>query len=83
MQEQRNHTPADEDAHADREVMLLLTDPEDQRPWTEDDLKRQLDAPVAAADTIGRLRRAGLVVRTSEGLVFATRAAIHAAQIED
>jgi hypothetical protein len=59
-----------------RHVLFLLI--EDQPIWTMDDLGRAIDDPVGAADAVGYLRRAGLVCKTSDGHVFATRAASEA-----
>jgi hypothetical protein len=67
---------------AQRDVMYLLTNPNDCQPiWSIEDLGRALDEPLDAEDAVGDLRRAGLVHRTSDGFVFATRAGVRMVQI--
>ena len=66
--------PADAFGGMDRDMLYLLTDG-DEPIWSVDDLGRALDCPRDAADCIGELRRAGLIHQTSDGFVFATRAA--------
>jgi hypothetical protein len=63
------------DAHQ-RHVLFLLI--EDLPIWTIEDLGRAIDDPIGAADAVAGLRRSGLVCRTSDGHVFATRAASEA-----
>ena len=65
----------------ERDVVYLLTDPFHYQPvWSVADLARELGTSDSMM-TIGPLVRAGLVVCTAEGLVFATRAASRMVQI--
>jgi hypothetical protein len=65
----------------ERELLYLLTDPTDNQPlWTVDDLARELEDP-CVSDAVGALHRAGLIHRTTDGFVFATRAAVRHIQI--
>jgi predicted transcriptional regulator len=56
-------------------ALNLLLD--QQRPSSLEELGRELDDPIAAIDAIANLRAAGLAHRSSEGFVFATRAAVY------
>ncbi len=65
----------------EREILYLLTDPEDNQPlWTLEDLARELEVRDISAYT-RPLQRAGLLHRTSDGHVFASRAAVRQTQL--
>jgi hypothetical protein len=65
-----------------RDILYLITEPGDNQPlWSVEDIGRAMDQPLDAADAISELRRAGLVHRTSDGFVFATRAAVRHIQM--
>lgn len=62
-------------------IIYLLTDPDDNQPlWALEDLARELDEPEAII-YIRRLQEAGLLHRTSDGHVFASRAAVRQVQL--
>jgi len=57
-------------------VLDLLIEDEDQRPWTHHELALEIGSSVVVGDAIANLHAAGLVHETSDGFVFAARAAI-------
>ena len=65
----------------ERDILYVLTDPDDNQPlWTLEDLGREMNEP-EIIDYIDPLRRSGLVHCTSDGHVFASRAAIRHIQM--
>jgi hypothetical protein len=65
------------DGRALEEVVLdLLVNGENQRPWSELELALEVGDAIDAADAIAGLRTAGLIHKTSDGFIFATRASI-------
>lgn len=71
---------AEQDAQTDSAILEVLLDDDAQRPWSEHEIALVLDDPIAASDGLGRLFRAGLIHRL-DGFVFASRAALHAAEL--
>ncbi len=84
MQEQPNPAVEANNMH-DWGVMIRILDPDDQRPWSVEEMIRdRTDAHTSRADTtdaIRRLQGVGLIHRTADDLVFPTRAALHYDQI--
>jgi predicted transcriptional regulator len=62
-------------------VLDLLLGGDEQRPWSVEELVREIGRPVDVADAIANLHAAGLIHRTTDGFVFATRAAVRFHQI--
>jgi predicted transcriptional regulator len=60
----------------DATVLDLLVDDENQRPWTCNELTLEIGSATVVEDAINNLQAAGLVHRTRNGLIFATRAAV-------
>jgi hypothetical protein len=64
----------------DKTVLELLLHSK-QWPWSVEEVGRELGDRIDAADSVGRLSRAGLVHR-HDGFVFPTRAAIRAVELD-
>ncbi len=64
-------------------ILDLLVDAEIQRPWSLDEVIREIGDPIAAADALDALHATGLAHRTTDGFVFATRAAIRYHEIAE
>lgn len=71
--------PVEDEERIDTAVLgLLLGD--HARPWSDDELAREVGDATAAADARSRLYGSGLVHRVA-GFAFATRTALRAAQL--
>jgi hypothetical protein len=71
----------DGEANAEWGVLNLLIDDEEQRPWSVEEIVRERGDRLEALDAVDRLQATGLIHRTGDGLVFATRPAIRFSQI--
>ncbi len=78
MRDQR--TPAEQDDATDQAVLSLLLDDAVQRPWSVEEVARELGDSLAAGDSLARLCGVGLVHRL-DGFVFATRPALWATRL--
>ena len=76
MHDQRTHDPEQVDAA----ILGLLVDPEASRPWSVDEVAREIGDKVETTDSLARLVGAGLVHRLSS-FVWASRAALHAERL--
>jgi hypothetical protein len=74
MHTQPNYGPE----QVDSAILGLLVDPGASRPWSVDEVAREIGDAVAAADGLARLTAAGLAHQIAEGFVWASRAALHA-----
>jgi hypothetical protein len=81
MYRHRSSEVVDEFIRLDRTILGLLVDPDDQRPWSEMEIAREISTPGHVRDSLERLRHAGLVHRYS-GLVSATHAAARMYEID-
>jgi hypothetical protein len=73
--------PAVDDETIDAGILGLLLNPTKQRPWSVDEVAREIGNNMAVADGLARLYGAGLIHRL-DGFVFATRSAVRGDQIE-
>ena len=80
MHTQPNPGESEEFARLDGAILGLLVDPDDQRPWSEDEIARTISTPGNVHDALERLRQVGLVHRWNR-LVSATCAAVRSEEI--
>jgi hypothetical protein len=74
-------SPAEQEQNTDGTILLLLTLKDAQRPWSVEEVIRELGSRNNAIDAIARLHGVGLIHRTSDDFVWASRAAIRADEI--
>lgn len=70
--------PNADPVRVDAAILGLLLDPNSQRPWSVEEVAREIGDEIATADGLARLTAAGLAHRIAEGFVWASRAALHA-----
>jgi hypothetical protein len=80
MQDESSPTVAEQERRVDQGILALLLTPEEQRPWSVDEVGREIGDQVDAIDSLARLQAAGLIHRFGE-FVFATRAAVTAERL--
>jgi hypothetical protein len=74
--------PNEQANNFERDVLYLLTDPYDNQPlWSVEDIGREMEHADRAEVAVRGLLCAGLIHRTSDGFVFATRAAVRHVQM--
>ena len=73
MQDETSHNPSEEDERAQKAVLGLLLGPNEQRPWSVQEVEREGGETIAAADAVASLDAAGLIHRCGD-FVFASRA---------
>jgi hypothetical protein len=56
--------------------MTLLLVEDDQRPWSTEEMIRDIGRRTDVLDAIANLHGAGLINRTTDGFIFASRAAL-------
>ncbi len=78
MQENPTPTPAERQRTLDGAILGLLIDPDSHRPWSVDEIAREVGEDVT--DSLNRLYGAGLIHRL-DGFVWATRAAVVADEV--
>jgi hypothetical protein len=77
MHQQRSCEQAAQQDAEDWSIISHLLNDQDQRPWSVAELIRETGDELNAIDAIGRLARSGLIHRTSDDLIYPSRAALH------
>jgi len=81
MHDQDTRDPAERYDALERDVLYLLTRPEDGQPlWSVEDIAREVETDDPMVPIRGLLG-AGLIHQTTDGYVFATRAAVRWVQM--
>lgn len=75
MHEQSSPEKSEEDARLDGAILGLLVSPHDQRPWSDDEIAREVSTPGDVSDALIRLQDDGLVHRWDR-LASATHPAV-------
>lgn len=79
--EQPTAEPCERARQNESAILYALTNPDEIQPlWTIEDLAREIEDPEVIY-LVKALQRAGLVHRTSDGHVFASRAAVRHIEI--
>jgi len=81
MHDKASPTPADDEDRVDSGILAMLVHDESQRPWTVDEVAREVGDRIDTADGLARLYGAGLIHRCGE-FVFATRPAVGGSRLE-
>jgi hypothetical protein len=80
MHDQDTRTLAQRFDAMERDVLYLLTG-DDLPIWSVEDIGRDVEDPTGAVDAVRGLHNAGLIHKTSDGYIFATRAGFRMVQI--
>ncbi len=72
----------DESIRVESSVLDLLVGGGEPRLWSVEEVGREIEDALEAADALNSLQRAGLAHRTSDGFVLATRAAVRASELQ-
>jgi hypothetical protein len=79
--EQTTPTREPDETTIEAGILDRLTDPEDQRPWSVEELVRDVGHRLATLDAVSNLEHLGLLHRCGD-LVFPTRPALRAKELE-
>jgi hypothetical protein len=75
MQDEPSQNATEEDERAQKAVLGLLLRPSEQRPWSVNEVEREVGEVLTVADAISALHAVGLIHRCGD-FVFASRAAL-------
>ena len=80
MQDESKQSLAEDERRTDQAMLALLLTPEEQRPWSLDEVAKEMGEKIDTVDSLARLHAAGLIHRCGE-FVFAARAALIAERL--
>jgi hypothetical protein len=72
--------PSPDPEQVDSAVLGLLLAPDSERPWSDEEIAREIGDKVETTDSLARLAGAGLAHRLNS-FVWASRAALHAERL--
>ena len=81
MRDEQPIPDPDDEARIDWLVLDLLIGKDEQRPWSIEEIVREHGHRQNALDALNRLEGAGLIHRTKDGFVSASRATIRYTEI--
>jgi hypothetical protein len=82
MHQNPTQSPDERLTNAERDVLYLLTTPDDGQPiWSVADIGREIESTDDAEIAVNGLLRAGLIHKTCDGFVFAARAGVRVVQM--
>ncbi len=76
-------SPAQEFDRSESTVLLLLTAGDNDRPWSVEEVIRELGDRNKAIDAIANLHGAGLIHRSEDNFVWPTRAAVRGIELAE
>ncbi len=80
MRDEGSRTEAEDAGRVEGTILAMLLVADEQRPWSVEEVQREIGDRLATLDALAALHAAGLIHRCGE-FVFATRAALRAGEL--